>query len=512
MNISDDYIEEYYNINPTINDFFLKEKWNNKKHIQPNIYSEEYNKLIYKLNKKFILLLKQKKNLSFDDKLLLHNLKYTNYINDNYIFLKYLPIDLMNNLLIEYVTEANGEGIYLFKKKDDYNYFLKRIKSLNNITETIIKKLKQGIKHNITIYRKTIDKIIENLKKILSLKLYYKKKVLINRKIWDEGINKYLVTNLNTFLHFLLNEYYIHTTYNFGLHNFKKGKDCYIKMIKNNTFKDISPEKIHKIGFKELKKLQKLNIKGESSKYKNEKDILKDLNKYKNRSIKIHDKLFHGKLTNNDIYQIKKIPLEKNHLFAYYISGDIKNIRKGTFFINTSNPNIINKDELYILSLHEGIPGHHYQINNLLKNNNFTDYRKVSLYNSYSEGWALYCEHMGIYKNKYYTIQYNIHRCVRLIIDTGIHYYGWSYDKCFNFMKKNIPSINNERIHNELLRYINIPSQALTYKIGEKTFIYLKNKYIQNGGNIKDFHKIIMDIGPCPLDFLVDYFLENNLI
>ena len=102
-------------------------------------------------------------------------------------------------------------------------------------------------------------------------------------------------------------------------------------------------------------------------------------------------------------------------------------------------------------------------------------------------------------------------RCARLVIDTGIHYFGWNYDKCFKFMKDNLNQ-ENSMIHKELLRYNNLPGQALTYKIGEKTFLYLRNEYINKGGNIKDFHQTIMKIGPCPLDSLIDIFIKNKLI
>lgn len=192
----------------------------------------------------------------------------------------------------------------------------------------------------------------------------------------------------------------------------------------------------------------------------------------------------------------------------------MKDKRKGTFYIDTSTPNTIDKNELYVLSLHEGIPGHHYQINYKLKNLDISQYRKITSYNSYSEGWALYCENLGKYNNineYYHKVKYDMHRCARLVIDTGIHYFGWTYDKCFKFMKSNL-QLSDTIIHKELLRYNNLPGQALSYKIGEKTFLYLRNKYLKNGGFIKNFHQIIMKIGPCPLDTLIDVFIKNKLI
>ena len=113
------------------------------------------------------------------------------------------------------------------------------------------------------------------------------------------------------------------------------------------------------------------------------------------------------------------------------------------------------------------------------------------------------------YKNDYkyyYKLQYDIHRTLRLVIDTAIHYFGWDYDKCLNFMKEHL-SFPENYIRKELLRYINLPGQALTYKIGEKTILFLRKKALREEGMLmKDFHQKIIDKGPCPLDILLDQF------
>ena len=106
---------------------------------------------------------------------------------------------------------------------------------------------------------------------------------------------------------------------------------------------------------------------------------------------------------------------------------------------------------------------------------------------------------------------YDLIRSLRLVIDTGIHYFGWDYNKCFRLMKKHMDHYSDEAIHRSLLRYINSPCQALTYKVGERTILYLRNHYLECGGNIKDFHEIIMKLGPCPLDQLIEqYFILVN--
>ena len=175
MNISSDYINEYYKINPTINDFFLKEEWNKKSHIQPNIYSEDYYKKLNDLDKKYLKLLNKKECLSFEDKLLYNNLEYDIHLEEDYEIYMYIPINSMNNLLFDYISEANGNGAFIFEKREDYEIFLQRIKSLTPITDELIKKMKNGIKNKVTLYRGEVNQMINNIKEVLASKLYYKK-------------------------------------------------------------------------------------------------------------------------------------------------------------------------------------------------------------------------------------------------------------------------------------------------------------------------------------------------
>ena len=155
------------------------------------------------------------------------------------------------------------------------------------------------------------------------------------------------------------------------------------------------------------------------------------------------------------------------------------------------------------MSLHEGIPGHHFEVTRHNRSN-IPSYSKLGD-TTYSEGWGLYCENLGDYKNNleyYFKIQYEVQRSLRLILDTGIHYFGWDYDKCFQTMKKHLTH-TDEQIDKAILRYMNNPGQAITYKIGEKAFLFIREKLLKKGYEIKDVHQIMLDLGPCPIELLV---------
>ena len=107
--------------------------------------------------------------------------------------------------------------------------------------------------------------------------------------------------------------------------------------------------------------------------------------------------------------------------------------------------------------------------------------------------------------------QMEIQRAVRLVVDTGINAFKWSYEKSFNYMKQHL-DYTDLVIKNEIIRYICIPTQALAYKVGELTMLFLRDRYLAKfPDDLKGFHKLIFDIGPCSLDLLVKEFIKKNL-
>ena len=521
MELCDKYLHEMIKIEPTMNDFFLFEKYQDKKGIQPHTYSEEHYNKLHKLDLKYLKLLDKKEEKTLYDRILLRDIKHYIHMELDYEIYMYMPINLNDNILVDYVTECSGGGNYSFEKRKDYLDFMNRLKTLNVITNEILLKMRSGIKNKVCLPRRTVDKMITLIQDILKNKAYENHSKPKPRE-WTETVEKYLVRNLQTLNKFLVNEYYQSTKEKddvIGLCSYRGGKDAYKKIIQYQTFSSITPEQVSELGWKELKRLTKEkkrlekvlnveNIDEEAKKhtFKEEKDIIDKLKTIqKDLQNNIYPKYFHGEIKNKDLYEIKKVPLESKRMFAYYSPADLKGRKKGTFYMNTAKPGEINKHELYVLSLHEGIPGHHLQTH-VQNSSEKPNYLKLGD-DSYSEGWGLYCENLGDYKDNYeyyFKIQYEILRSLRLILDTGIHSFGWSYDKCFNLMKKHY-TYTDEAIDNAILRYMNNPGQAITYKIGEKAFLYIRDKLLEEGYGIKDIHEILL-MGSYPIEILVDIF------
>lgn len=169
------------------------------------------------------------------------------------------------------------------------------------------------------------------------------------------------------------------------------------------------------------------------------------------------------------------------------------------------------------LSLHEGKPGHHFQFQYMIET-------KVPIYRQYAvnniafvEGWALYAESLGNYKNSPYEyfgkLTYELFRAVRLVVDTGIHYYNWTMEDAVAYMTRHL-ALSRSEIETEVFRYICIPAQAVCYKIGERRLHALKQKYLKAFGHstqsVKDFHKYVLEDGIIPLSILERKI--NNLI
>lgn len=531
MELCDKYMHEYILYNPTINDLIKSEKYNHLRGKMENIYSDTYSKMDEKLDNKYLKLLKKKKDKTHYDKLFYEDLK----INDKltYFESQYFPLSSLDNIYLEMIhTIKSKDSDYKFIDVTSYKDFIERLKKLKEITNCILSDLKEGIKNKYIISDIILHRIIEQLEECIktnTVENNFNHPLKIPLSIKSEFINTiddYLIKNIKKILEFLINEYASHCKNNVGLSSYKNGKRYYRDLVKITVGKDYTPEEVHKIGLKEVSKcVNKINslkrkmdkklsysefIKEMNEKKPKKTNFIAELKKHKKRiNSKIFPKYFDDDLSKIDDYEIKSVTKEEKNTSAYYLMPDLKNERKGIFYINTLDPSRVNMYELQTLSLHEAIPGHHYEISK-----NKTDkplYFKLNNYTAYSEGWALYCESFIEPENVYeifWNLIYSLHRCIRLVVDTGIHYYSWSYEKSFQYMNKYLP-FTDEHIKNEICRYIDDPAQAISYKIGELTILELKDLYFKKYKNdYKGFHSLFLKIGPCPLDILKKKFIS----
>ena len=207
---------------------------------------------------------------------------------------------------------------------------------------------------------------------------------------------------------------------------------------------------------------------------------------------------------------------------AEYNLGSLEDDRPGIFYVPIPDASAYNTYSDESLFLHEAIPGHHYQIALTQENDSLPEFRKTLWYSAYGEGWALYAEslgkELGLYTDPYQyfgTLGAEMHRAIRLVVDTGIHSMGWTREQAIQY------SLDNEAeskadITREIERYMANPGQALSYKIGQLKIMELRSKAENALGDefdIKEFHHIVLQTGCIPLAILeeqIDHWINSK--
>lgn len=223
--------------------------------------------------------------------------------------------------------------------------------------------------------------------------------------------------------------------------------------------------------------------------------------------------------------EVQRIPAfkEKTAPGAYYMIPDLGGARPGVFYANLRDMREVHRFGMKTLAYHEGIPGHHFQLALALEQRRLPLFRRLLPFTAYAEGWAMYAEllarEMGLYEDDPYSLlgslDAELFRAVRLVVDTGIHHKRWTRAQAIEYMTAHSAQAP-ESVVSEIERYIVMPGQACAYKVGMIKIVELRERARARLGerfDIREFHAVILGNGAMPLELLdrqVDGYIQRS--
>lgn len=338
--------------------------------------------------------------------------------------------------------------------------------------------------------------------------------------------------------------YYPNTRKTIGVSETPNGEEYYQSRIDYYTTLNETPKSIHEKGLKEVARIRKkmesivdeVKFKGNLKQFitflredpqfyaKTPEELLKHA---RNIAKKLDEQLpRYFKTLPRKPYGVAPVPeaIAPKYTGGRYIGTSPESTDPGYYWVNTYN---LPSRPLYVipsLTAHEAVPGHHLQgaLNQELPET-IPKFRRNLYLSAYGEGWGLYTEYlaeeMGIYTTPYEhfgKLTYEMWRACRLVVDTGIHAFGWTREKAVNYMADNT-ALSLHEVNTEIDRYISWPGQALAYKIGELKIRELRKKVQEKLGSqfdIREFHEIILEKGTVTLGILekrIEDYIESKI-
>jgi len=441
---------------------------------------------------------------------------------------------------------AGGQSAQPFKTTEDYKKFNKRMELFSVWIDSAMVYMKKGIDKGMVLPKSLTVKLIPQFESMVTPNiednLFYttiktmpasfsdaQKEEL--KKEYTTTINDKLIPQFKKLTAFLKSEYLPASRTTSGIGSLPSGENLYKTYVKQWTTTEMTPDQIHELGLKEVARIKTemekiktqvgftgtltaffeyVRNKKELMPFKKPEEVIANFNKMYAVIKPNVDKLF--SLQPKTPFEVRRTEaFREKTASAEYNQGAADGSRPGIFYVpipDVTTYNLYSDEDLF---LHEAIPGHHFQISLQQENQLLPDFRKFNWFGASGEGWALYTEslgkELGLYNDPY---QYfgmlgaEMHRSIRLVVDTGLHSKGWTREEAIKYSLEN-EAESEASIIAEIERYMAIPGQALSYKIGQMKILELRKKAqteLAAKFDVKKFHQIVLESGVMPLALL----------
>lgn len=544
----DQYSKEYYALNPlaatqaginnyndqleiTISDAYVQ---------KAKALNIKYLDLIGKINKKA---LSEPEQLSVD--LFSYKLRTEKEALENALGY-YRPVDqFVFSFPTRFATLGSGAGFVPFQSEKDYRDFISRMKLFQSWVDQAILNMRKGIAQNNTNPRASMLKVPPQLKPLFEgnaeSNVFYKPLQKLPegmdsvaarqlRLDYTQAIEQFVKPAYKKLYDFIVAEYIPKARTSSGLLDNHNGAMEYRLWLAYYTTTNITAEQIFNQGLSEVARIRKemdsvknlVGFKGDLKSFfeyvktdprffpfQTEEEVLDRFRSFLNQMTPQLNRMFN--LTPKAKFDVRATEkFRAAGANAQYMQPSRDGKRPGIFYEVILDPKTYNYFSMEDLFIHEAIPGHHYQVA-IQQEADIPEFRKSYFNSAFGEGWALYAEslgtELGMYKDPYqYLGRLNgeIERAVRMVVDAGIHYKGWSREKAIAYVLENQP-VSAVEAEQRIERYMVTPGQAVSYKVGELKIIELRERAKKKLGSkfdIKAFHDVVLEDGCLPLSIL----------
>ena len=457
-----------------------------------------------------------------------------------------MPLFQIQSLHLYVAQLAGGTSIQPLKTSQDYKNWLKRLEDYLAFLDTAMEKMELGIQKEVVLPKVLIEKMIPQIQSFIGVpledNLFYQPIKNIPATIPEDDrenlksryadmITNRLVPKYEELNTFLTETYLPKGRDTDGLGALPNGPETYKYLIKLHTTTEMTAAEIHELGLSEVKRISNemetikkelgyegdlrsffnsLRVKRELIPFSNPDEVIQNFNRIQERvDLKI-DSLF--QLTPKGGFTVRRTEaFREASASAEYTPGSKDASRPGIFYVPIPNVTTYNTLQDEALFLHEAIPGHHFQLSLQQENTNLPEFLHPESMGVFVEGWALYAESLGkelaMYEDSYQyfgMLSMEMHRAIRLVVDTGLHAKGWTREQAIQYSLEN-EAESEESIVAEVERYMATPGQALSYKIGQlkiRELRTLAEKELGDRFDVRAFHSQVLNSGSLPLVLL----------